>query len=252
MNDSQDQPPPRRRANSTQGESLYEVLGISKEATPEEIKKAYRKLALKWHPDKNQENPDAEEIFKEINNANTVLMDPNKRRIYNQYGSLGLKLAEQVGEENLPLYLLLDSPLAKCCGICLFLATCCCCGCFCCCCCCCCCFCGLCAPKRQYDWGEFNPEDFEDDAIRTQPTADYQAVNESEPVTENAPIALGPPPTSSTTSDADTDKQPIPAEEPKKEEEAGQEGVVSIVVTEQESDGVGRGSDEQLIKVDEN
>ena len=83
-------------------------------------------------------------------------------------------------------------------------------------------------------------------------------MGESEPATDKAPIALGPAPTSSTTSDGDTDKQAIPAaasEEERqaiKEEEVGQEGVVSIVVTEQESDGVGRGSDEQLIKVDEN
>lgn len=83
-------------------------------------------------------------------------------------------------------------------------------------------------------------------------------MGESEPVTDKAPIALGPVPTSSTTSDGDTDKQSIPAaasEEERqavKEEEVGQEGVVSIMVTEQESDGVGRGSDEQLIKVDEN
>ena len=117
--------------------------------------------------------------------------------------------------------------------------------------------------------GEFNPEDFEeDDAIRTQPTADYQAVGETEPVTEKAPIALGPAPisataTPTTTGDGDTaDKQAIPAVAPasgeegqaeKKEEEAGagQVGVVSVVVTEQESEEVGRGSDEQLIKVDE-
>ena len=107
--------------------------------------------------------------------------------------------------------------------------------------------------------GEFNPEDIEeDDAIRTQPTADYQAVGETEPVTDKAPIALGPAPTSSTTSDGDAEKQALPVaaseeeRQAKKVAEAGQEGVVSVVVTEQESDEVGRGSDEQLIKVDEN
>ena len=77
-------------------------------------------------------------------------------------------------------------------------------------------------------------------------------------MTDKAPIALGPPPTSSTTSDGDADKQAIAVAateeegQAKKEAEAGQEGVVSVVVTEQESDEVGRGSDEQLIKVDEN
>ena len=77
-------------------------------------------------------------------------------------------------------------------------------------------------------------------------------------MTDKAPIALGPVPTSSTTSDGDADKQAIPVaaseeeRQAKKEAEAGQEGVVSVVVTEQESDEVGRGSDEQLIKVDEN
>ena len=105
--------------------------------------------------------------------------------------------------------------------------------------------------------GEFNPEDFEDDAIHTQPTADYQSVGESDqPVTEKTPIALGPVPTATTSStdDGDADKQAIPASEEVggATKEAGQEGVVSVVVTEQESDGVGRGSDEQLIKIEEN
>ncbi|MDW8032205.1 MAG: molecular chaperone DnaJ [Aquificaceae bacterium] len=63
----------------------YEVLGVSKNATQEEIKKAYRKLARKYHPDFNKE-PDAQEKFKEINEAYQVLSDPEKRRLYDQYG----------------------------------------------------------------------------------------------------------------------------------------------------------------------
>ena len=59
----------------------YEVLGVSKTATDAEIKKAYRKLAMKYHPDYNPGDKDAEEKFKEINEANEVLSDPKKRQL---------------------------------------------------------------------------------------------------------------------------------------------------------------------------
>lgn len=68
----------------------YEVLGVSKNATPEEIKKAYRKLAVKYHPDKNQGNKTAEEKFKEASNAYGVLSDPKKRKAYDQRGMAGI------------------------------------------------------------------------------------------------------------------------------------------------------------------
>lgn len=67
----------------------YEVLGVGKEADPKEIKSAYRKLALKYHPDRSEE-PDAEERFKEISEAYAVLSDPDKRRQYDQFGHAGI------------------------------------------------------------------------------------------------------------------------------------------------------------------
>ena len=71
--------------------SYYEVLQVSKDATTAEIKKAYRKLALKYHPDKNPGDKEAEEKFKIINEAYAVLSDDEKRRIYDLYGKEGLQ-----------------------------------------------------------------------------------------------------------------------------------------------------------------
>lgn len=69
---------------------LYEVLGLSRTAAPEEIKKAYRRRAHKFHPDRNKSNPSAEEKFKEAAEAYEVLSDPAKRQRYDQFGHAGL------------------------------------------------------------------------------------------------------------------------------------------------------------------
>jgi len=69
----------------------YEILEIRRDASEEEIKKAYRKLAMKYHPDKNPGDKASEEKFKEASEAYEVLRDPEKRQIYNQYGYEGLK-----------------------------------------------------------------------------------------------------------------------------------------------------------------
>lgn len=68
----------------------YELLGVSKNATQEEISKAYKKAARTYHPDKNLSDPNAGEKFKEINRANEILSDPQKRKIYDQFGEDGL------------------------------------------------------------------------------------------------------------------------------------------------------------------
>ena len=68
---------------------LYEVLGVSRDATEEDIKRAYRKLARELHPDVNQHDPQAEERFKEVSAAYEVLSDPAKRRQYDMWGQTG-------------------------------------------------------------------------------------------------------------------------------------------------------------------
>ena len=64
---------------------FYEVLGISKSASPDEIKKSYRKLAMKYHPDKNAGNKDAEGKFKEVKEAYEILSDAQKKDAYDRF-----------------------------------------------------------------------------------------------------------------------------------------------------------------------
>lgn len=163
---------------STAGESLYAVLGVSKNADASEIKKAYRRMALKYHPDKNQGNPEAEETFKEVNRAHKVLQDEKKKQIYDEYGSFGLYIAEQIGEENVDLYFLVNSKCFRIMLTCCFFCTC---YCFCFC-CCLCCFgcCGRCGRKRGEDEEDFevilnsdsdSPPPSNDSPVTSQPTS---------------------------------------------------------------------------------
>ena len=71
---------------------FYELLGVSTDASDSEIKKAYRKLAMKYHPDKNPDNEEAEKKFKEVSQAYAVLSDAEKRANYDRYGTADLSL----------------------------------------------------------------------------------------------------------------------------------------------------------------
>ncbi|XP_054469691.1 dnaJ (Hsp40) homolog, subfamily C, member 5 gamma b isoform X2 [Anoplopoma fimbria] len=184
-----------QRKMSTAGDSLYKILGLEKGASAEEIKKAYRKLALRHHPDKNPDNPEAADKFKEINNANSILSDENKRKIYDEYGSMGLYVAEQFGDESVKYYFLMSKcwfkALVVCCGI----FTCCCCL-------CCCCFCcGKCkSPEDGENFAYMDPEDLEAE-IREQDAGDHVIIIQPSSDTsdgvftstgENAPIVIQP------------------------------------------------------------
>src|SRR5580700_7858873 len=76
---------------------FYEILGISRTASQEEIKKAYRKNALKYHPDRNAGDPQAEKKFKEISEAYEMLSDEKKRQLYDQYGEEAVRGASSMG-----------------------------------------------------------------------------------------------------------------------------------------------------------
>lgn len=81
-----------KKPSQLQEECYYKILQIEKDADETEIKKAYRKLAMLWHPDKNKNDPErATEMFKLVAEAFEVLSDPEKRQVYNQYGRNGIK-----------------------------------------------------------------------------------------------------------------------------------------------------------------
>src|SRR6202044_2228393 len=69
----------------------YEVLGVARDASEQQIKKAFRALAMELHPDVNAHDPDAEEKFKEAAEANEILSDPERRATYDRYGHEGLR-----------------------------------------------------------------------------------------------------------------------------------------------------------------
>src|SRR5687768_8592262 len=73
----------------------YEVLGVNRDCSEDDLKKSYRRLAMKWHPDRNPDNPKAEEHFKEAKEAYEVLSEPQKRAAYDQFGHAGV--SQQAG-----------------------------------------------------------------------------------------------------------------------------------------------------------
>ena len=77
-------------AEAKKKKDYYEILGIERGASQEEIKKAYRKMAVQFHPDKNRGNPEAEEKFKEATEAYEVLSDEEKRAAYDRFGKAGV------------------------------------------------------------------------------------------------------------------------------------------------------------------
>jgi len=165
MEATQGEPPNSRRKSQSNpgndvhrlsrvGESLYELLDVPKESTHQDIKKKYRKMALKYHPDKNPNNPEAEEMFKKINHAHSILSDEKKRTVYDKHGSFGLYLSDQFGDEFVDTFMTMSSRWFQCFILSCFCLTGCCFGC----CCCFCCFgfcCGKCKPSVEGEDGEF-------------------------------------------------------------------------------------------------
>jgi len=194
---------------SRSGNSLYELLDIPKASSAVDIKKKYRRLALKYHPDKNPDNVEAEEMFKKINQANSILSDEKKRQLYDEYGSFGLYIAEQVGDDLVGSVMFFQSKWFKALfGVCCLVT-----GCYFCCCCLCCCFCccGKCKPKMEDEEdldmpdvddleGEAEGEDAEKGPVTSQP----------EPSNGPIPMPMPPPSSNSTTTSPHSPSSPIP------------------------------------------
>ncbi|XP_044261390.1 dnaJ homolog subfamily C member 5-like isoform X2 [Tribolium madens] len=204
-----------KRKLSTQGDSLYQILALPKTATSEEIKKTYRRLALKYHPDKNPNNPEASEKFKEVNRAHSILSDPTKRNIYDNYGSLGLYIAEQFGEENVNAYFVVTSTWCKALFVVCGILSCC----YCCCCLCCCCnfCCGKCKPRPPEETGDYHTlnEDGSDDELAGSPKNDSAITSQPSPKKgPNAPVYAMPPPTSNLGESAALNQGDVPVYTP--------------------------------------
>ncbi|VDO07005.1 unnamed protein product [Brugia timori] len=177
--DSQEDERSNSKQKKTKGPSLYEILGITKDASDDDIKRAYRKLALKYHPDKNLENdPEKTERFKEINHAHAVLSVPTRRKVYDKYGDVGLKLMEQFGDDGAVIGLAFK-PWFKWAFVICGLSTCCCffccCGCMFCCNCCC-----------NFCCGKYKPKGFDEEG--------YMGESDAEQETNgNASVIVGQP-----------------------------------------------------------
>jgi len=190
--------------NGQAEKDLYLTLGVAKEATPEDIKKAYRKLALKYHPDKNPNNPEATEKFKAINHAHEILSDASKREIYDRYGPMGLYIAEQFGEENVKTYFMLSTGWCKAlmigCGILTCGYFCCCCFCFC---------CNFCCGKYKHVVEEEPTPDYYDICKSDDSKSnDSEGVCDQQPASggkENTAFAMPAPPTYDSISNTDQD-----------------------------------------------
>lgn len=143
------------RKLSRSGISLYKRLNLEKTATQQDIKAAYRRLALKYHPDRNQGSLESTEIFKEINIAHKILTDEKKKEIYDKYGSMGLYIADKIGEKYVDMYFTINSCWFRSLLCCCFVIT----GCGC---CCFCCFfcCSGCCGKCKLDVDDvIDPDD---------------------------------------------------------------------------------------------
>jgi DnaJ family protein C protein 5 len=166
---------------SRTGKSLYELLDIPKESTAQDIKRKYRRLALKYHPDKNPDNPEAEEMFKKINQAHSILTDEKKRDIYDKF------------RNHVDHVMMFSSKWFQCAFWSCCILT----GCFfgCCCFCCCCFCCGKCKPKNVKNDAECpDLAEFEADVVTQEPVA----------ATKSETVIVMPAPESATAATSDS------------------------------------------------